>query len=407
MNFKYSLLAAALAAGPVVATSAEAATLQRYVVELKPNADVAHVSAVLTANGVTVVRVLPFAEGTSIAVDVDFEALPDVQALRTLLPEVATYSRDARRFLLQDAVPGTDPAPAALYNNTTSNGETTPYGIHAVQAAQVGYGGGRKVCIIDSGYKLGHPDLQTARVTGQDRGAGAWDGSAGAMHDHGTHVAGTIAALGGNAKGVVGVIPNGELDLHIVRAFDAGANYIYATDLAGAMLDCGAAGANVISMSLGGGFSSKAEEKAVNKLNRDGVLLIAAAGNDGNATFSYPASYDGVVSVAAVDANLAQANFSQRTSQVELSAPGVATRSTIVNGYGLMDGTSMATPHVSGVAALVWSNYKQCSNYEIRDALNASAKDLGTPGWDYRYGYGLVQAKAASDYLAAKGCKGR
>ncbi|MEO2278900.1 S8 family peptidase [Pseudoalteromonas pernae] len=279
-----------------------------------------------------------------------------------------------------------------------------PYGIDMVQAGELSYLGGIKVCIVDTGYDLGHKDLPSSNVTGDDEGAGPWymDG-----HGHGTHVAGTIAGIDGNG-GVTGVLGSGMADLHIVRVFNDDGGFVYASDLAGAVSDCADAGAKVVSMSLGGAFSTKVEQRAFARLERAGVLAIAAAGNDGNATHSYPASYDSVVSVAAVDDQMNHADFSQRTSQVELAAPGVDVISTYPGDlYASMSGTSMATPHVSGVAALVWSHFPQCNNYEIRNALSASAMDLGDTGYDYKYGNGLVQAKAAYDLLMEQGCDGK
>ncbi|QDH68718.1 S8 family peptidase [Marilutibacter alkalisoli] len=418
MKIKTALLAAAIGASLSLGAAQAAVdinnTQQRFVVSLKAGADTDRVLGVLYSHGIDIARVLKSDEGDSIAVNVDMRNLPDLRTLQAQLPEVDGVMVDVVRRLLDV------PAAEAAYDDVTLDGETIPWGIQAVQAQEVMPGGGAiKVCIIDTGYALGHEDLQTAGVDGQDRGAGAWDGSDGSgLHDHGTHVAGTIAALGGNGKGVVGVVEDGSLDLHIVRLFDAQGGFVYATDLAGAMQDCADAGSNVISMSLGGDFSSKAEDRMVSKLNRKGVLLIAAAGNGGSvggfepkgdyATFSYPASYDAVMSIAALDSSLQRASFSQYTSQVELTAPGVNVLSTLANGgYGNMSGTSMATPHVAAVAALVWSHYPQCSNNHIRDALKRSALDLGEPGYDYKNGWGLVQAKAAVDYLAVNACKGK
>jgi subtilisin family serine protease len=115
---------------------------------------------------------------------------------------------------------------------------------------------------------------------------------------HGTHVAGTIAAINNSGVGVVGVNPNKQLKLHIVKVFGA-AGWAYSSTLATAANKCGAAGANVISMSLGGGAKSITEQKAFDSLQTKGVLSIAAAGNDGNTVVSYPAGYASVMMVGA------------------------------------------------------------------------------------------------------------
>ena len=286
--------------------------------------------------------------------------------------------------------------------------ESTPYGINMVQANQLAdtMSGNRKVCIMDTGYTLNHPDLPSTGITGDDgygsNNTGNWynDGNG-----HGTHVAGTIAAIGGNGQGVVGVNPSGQLGLHIVKVFNDSGRWAYGSDLVKAIEQCQQAGANVTSMSLGGSGQSAAERQAFANSYAQGMLHIAAAGNGGNSSMSYPASYDAVVSVAAVDSRENKASFSQYNSQVEIAAPGVAVNSTWNNnGYKSISGTSMATPHVSGVAALVWSHFPNCTNQQIRDALNATAKDKGAAGRDTSYGYGIVQAKAAYDYLAGGQC---
>ncbi len=106
------------------------------------------------------------------------------------------------------------------------------------------------------------------------------------------------------------------------------------------------------------------------------------------------------MSVAAIDQNKARASFSQRNADVEIAAPGVTVLSTLPpSSYASWSGTSMATPHVSGVAALVWSFNPAWTNVQIREALDATAEDLGAPGRDTSFGYGLVQASAALAYL--------
>ncbi len=281
--------------------------------------------------------------------------------------------------------------------------ESTPYGITMVQAQQLSDAGtvNQKVCIMDTGYTLSHADLPSSGVTGDDgygsNDTGNWynDGNG-----HGTHVAGTIAAIGNNNQGVVGVNPSGKLGLHIVKVFNDSGSWAYGSDLIQAISQCKSAGATVISMSLGGGSSSSAEQSAFDSAYAAGILNIAAAGNDGNSSMSYPASYGSVMSVAAVDSSGNVANFSQYNSQVEIAAPGVGVNSTYNDGgYKSLSGTSMATPHVAGVAALVWGNNPECTAKEIRNGLNASAQDKGSSGRDSYYGYGIVKAKDADNYL--------
>jgi len=155
-------------------------------------------------------------------------------------------------------------------------------------------------------------------------------------------------------------------------------------------------------MSLGGGgFSSTSETAYQNMLDNEDVLLVAAAGNSGSAAYSYPASYNAIISVAAVDQFGDKAWFSQYNDQVEIAAPGVAVNSTIVGGgYSFKSGTSMATPHVAGVAALIWSHDPSRSATEVRNALTATArKRAGTSVRDDEYGHGIVQAASAKLYL--------
>ena len=158
-------------------------------------------------------------------------------------------------------------------------------------------------------------------------------------------------------------------------------------------------------MSLGGGGFNQVEADTYERmLNVDNVLLIAAAGNAGNNGFSYPASYESVMSVAAVDSNENIASFSQHNNQVDIAAPGVGVKSTYKNGsYASLSGTSMATPHVAGVAALVWSRDTTKSAKEVWSALTQSAKDKGDPGRDDYFGHGIVQAADAALLLADEG----
>ena len=174
-------------------------------------------------------------------------------------------------------------------------------------------------------YDQTNPDLAANNATGTNNsGTGNWYQAGGS---HGTHVAGTIAGVN-NTEGVVGVMPNTNVNLHIVKVFNAN-GWGYAGDLVDAVNVCANNGAKVINMSLGGSGSSTSERNALQAAADSGILLVAASGNDGNSTKSYPASYDSVVAVGALDSNNQHAEFSQYTDQVELSAPGEAILSTV------------------------------------------------------------------------------
>jgi len=452
-------------------------------------------------------------------------------------PNVVLVEEDVERYPI--GINASQAAGLAL-STLNASGQTVPYGIDMVQARDVwdanrdgvidsgaSTGSNRKICIIDSGFYRDHEDLSGVNVSGY-AGNLTWyqDGSS-----HGTHVAGTIAAMN-NALGVVGVTP-GTVNLYIVRVFGDDGAWAYSSTLIDAAYKCRDAGANIISMSLGGSRSNTTEKNGFATLyNSYNILSIAAAGNDGTTAYSYPASYDTVISVAAIDVNKVVADFSQKNNQVELAAPGVGVLSTVpyldittlttdgvtysaghiefsargtatgalvngglcdsvgswsgkvvlcergvisfydkvhnvqlgggvaaaiynnvpggflgtlgdgnsstiigisltqedgqylvanklgqtatvsssltkpASGYEYYDGTSMATPHVSAVAALVWGAKPTATNAEIRQVLQQTAQDLGTAGKDNSYGYGLVQAKAAIDRLGGGGGSG-
>jgi hypothetical protein len=281
--------------------------------------------------------------------------------------------------------------------------QVIPYGVDSVEALDVWdadrdgvidpgapTGEGRMVCVIDSGVHISHEDFAGVNFVGGY--PGGWDTD---LCGHGTHVAGTIAAAN-NTTGVVGVTP-GEVSLYVVKVFGDNCQWTYSSALFDAALRCRDAGADIISISTGGNTHSAIEEIVFDSLYHDnGILSIASAGNYGIPDYFYPASLDSVVSVAAVDQNNVRAPFSRYNDQVELAAPGVDVLSTYNDGgYLLMSGTSMAAPHVSAAAAVVWSSDTSKTNEDIRLALQQTALDLGAPGRDEEYGFGLIQSYAA------------
>ena len=398
--FKITALASAILLSTAGSAMAEQVESERFIVHLSEQTTAVRTAFARSKAQLDDIKVSLMSD-VALQANVEvLQSLPNINAMAVVLtPEqkarllqsndVASIEVDPKRYLMA---------------------ESTPYGITMVQAQQLSDNltGNQKVCIMDTGYMLDHPDLPNTGITGNDgygaNNTGNWynDGNG-----HGTHVAGTIAALGGNGLGVVGVNSSGQLGLHIVKVFNDQGRWAYGSDLVAGISQCQTAGATVTSMSLGGPQASNAERQAFANSYAQGMLHIAAAGNDANSSLSYPASYDSVVSVAAVDRNGNKASFSQYNAQVEIAAPGVGTNSTWNNGgYRSISGTSMATPHVSGVAALVWSHFPNCSNQQIRDALNVTAQDRGAPGRDTSYGFGIVKAKDAYDYLAQTECGG-
>jgi thermitase len=141
---------------------------------------------------------------------------------------------------------------------------------------------------------------------------------------------------------------------------------------------------------LGGGGTSTLQTAVANAYN-NGVTLVAAAGNDGNTAINYPAGYAQVVSVAATDSSDAHASFSNANADVELAAPGVDVLSTYSgDGYTTLSGTSMSTPHVAGLAALLKGQNPSWTPAQIRARMNACSDDLGAPGWDSTFGNGRI-----------------
>jgi len=288
-----------------------------------------------------------------------------------------------------------------LEENATAESfaESVPWGVPHVQGTTAqanGFtGSGVKVAILDTGIDLSHEDL-SANIKG---GFSVFDDAANRdpyydANGHGTHVAGTVAAVNNNL-GVLGVAY--QADLYAVKVLNNDGSGSYAGIARGIEWSV-QNGMDIVNMSLGGSTSSSILKEWSDLAYAQGVLLVAAAGNSGTRpgrgdNVGYPAKYDSVIAVAAVDQNNNRATFSSTGPAVEISAPGVSILSTIPNnGYASYNGTSMASPHVAGVAALLLENNSNLTNTELRELLQSSAKSLGTAS---QYGYGLVQAMDA------------
>ncbi|MBL7185672.1 MAG: S8 family serine peptidase [Phycisphaerae bacterium] len=252
-------------------------------------------------------------------------------------------------------------------------------------------GEGVDVAILDTGIDYDHPDLVDNIAGGINyQGTGWRDGSTNRRYWndrfwHGTHCAGIVAASDNNI-GSVGVAPGANLWAVKVLGND-GSGYV--SDIVQGIEWCEDNGIEIISMSLGGGDSPTMKEACDNAYNA-GILLVAAAGNDYGGPVIYPAAYDSVIAVSATDSDNNLADFSNVGAEIELAAPGVSIFSTYPNGgYATAGGTSMACPHVAGVAALAWSS----SNTDVRATLQLSASDIGLTTLEQ--GWGIVNAAAA------------
>ncbi|WP_107667955.1 S8 family serine peptidase [Cyanothece sp. BG0011] len=266
-------------------------------------------------------------------------------------------------------------------------------------------GKGVTVAVIDTGVSR-VPDLQkTEFVEGYDFVNDKKE--ANDDHGHGTHVAGTVAQSTNNRYGVAGVAYQAKImPLKVLSA----AGFGTISDIAEAIRFAADHNADIINMSLGGGGASQMMEDAINYAHEKGVVIVAAAGNEGRSSASYPSRYDKVISVSALNANNEKAFYSNYGVGVDISAPGGGQDKKILQetidpntGQAILTGfmgTSMASPHVAGVAALIRSAGVKEPD-KIRQILEGSAKDIENDKLNY-YGSGQLDAEAALK-LAKKG----
>lgn len=244
------------------------------------------------------------------------------------------------------------------------------------------------VAVIDSGVQISHPELSGKIVFPYDmisRSSNIY------ADEHGTHVAGIIGAAMNNI-GISGMAPNVKImpvnvfQGDVANIFDIVDGIYYAVDHK----------ADIINLSLGSTTYSYALDYAVNYAASKGVIIVAAAGNDNNSEYTYPAALPSVIGVSATDMNDQIAEFSNYGDFIDFAAPGVDIYSTNTgNSYGSLNGTSMAAPIVSGVGALVLSKNPFMNPTQLENILRKSSVDLGDKGWDVLYGNGRVDPLAA------------
>jgi len=281
--------------------------------------------------------------------------------------------------------------------------QTLPWGIDRIDAEMVWPAGNNadaiKVAIIDTGISASHPDL-AANVKG---GVNTITSKKGWNDDngHGSHVAGTVGALN-NSVGAIGAAPL--VDLYAVKVLNRnGSGFV--SDIIEGIQWAVNNGMQVANMSFGGPSGVQSMHDAIITAYNAGLVMVAAAGNSGGAV-GYPAAYPEVIAVSATDSNNNLASFSSRGPQVDLSAPGVSIYSTYKGtGYATLSGTSMASPHVAGSAALVLNTPVGLYDAdldgvwdpaEVQQKLQDRATDLGNLGFDNLFGWGLVNAYSAT-----------
>lgn len=281
--------------------------------------------------------------------------------------------------------------------------QTLPWGVSRVKADQVwsmgNVGDGINIAVIDTGISKDHPDLKDNLKGGYNAvdSAKDWNDDNG----HGSHVAGIMGALD-NTIGAVGIAP--QINLYAIKSLNRnGSGFV--SDIIEGIQWAMDNGVNVANMSFGSASDSLSLREAITLAYNAGIVFVAAAGNSGGLVL-YPAAYPEVIAVSATDQDDTLASFSSRGPEIGLSAPGVDIFSTYNGfGYATLSGSSMAAPHVTGVAALVFGSLigaydangnNQWDPVEIRQKLQDTAFDLGETGFDELYGWGLVNASAAS-----------
>ncbi len=213
---------------------------------------------------------------------------------------------------------------------------------------------------------------------------------------HGTHVAGIVAALANNGVGIAGVAPNAKL-----MALRAGfrlpeGGFLEDDDTAAAIVYASDNGAHVINMSWGDPRPSPLMRDVIRYAYDKGCVLVASTGNEGSESLYYPAGFDETIAVGASDSFDEVTSISNYGRNIDLVAPGSGVISTVIGGkYEYWSGTSMAAPHVSGLAALILGLSPDASAEQVRNLLKLSAEDIGTPGWDAKSGFGRIDARDA------------
>jgi hypothetical protein len=288
-------------------------------------------------------------------------------------------------------VPNREVRIAAATNDPFIDRQTYLQQTHAVDAwSEVNRSDSIVVALVDTGVDLDHPDLKDNLVTGVNLiqpGQPPRDDNG-----HGTNVAGVIAAVGNNGKGVAGML--WKTSIMPIKALEPsgrgdedklGEGIRYAVDH----------GADIVVLSVGLLRNDSFLQEIVQYAEDHGVLLIAASGNDEGRNIRYPAAYPTVLAVGGIKENNAIAERANYGPELDLVAPWSVFTTAVGGRYEYRDGTSMAAPQVAAAAAMIWTKYPDLKVHEVRNLLRQTADDVGDAGWDERTGYGLLRVDRA------------
>lgn len=240
------------------------------------------------------------------------------------------------------------------------------------------------IAILDTGIDLGHPDLKDNLVPGInliERTKPPQDDNG-----HGTQIAGVLGAKGNNNQGIAGILWSAKMmPVKVLDKEGEGTPFRVSQGIYQSVEK----GASIVLLSLGDPVFSQTLKDAVEKAEKEGVLVIAATGNEG-ARVNYPAAFPTVFTVGAVDANDRTVSYSNSGPEVNVVASGSVYTTRLHGGYGVHSGTSMAAPQVAGLAALIWKRYPNLTPSEVRHHIMYTSKDVHTKGWDPQTGHGRI-----------------
>lgn len=297
----------------------------------------------------------------------------------------AGFSYNSSLTVIGKPVPLTDPYLKNQYGITLTN-------IDDVWKIQEG-SSNVVVAIIDTGIDTDHPEFIN-RISALSYNTATNTLGIAAVEDdegHGTMVAGVIGAIRNNSIGIAGITNNTQL--MIIKANNEGLDTFVESNIIEGIYYAVDHGADIINLSLGSSYANPQTKTAVEYATSHGVFVVGSAGNEGNDTPMYPASFNDVISVGAVDSGSLIAPYSNYNEYVDIVGPGTAIYTTSLNNtYASASGTSFSGPYITGIIALYLSSYPDSSIASVKTTLYSSAKDLGLEGYDVYYGYGLVDA---------------